>query len=191
MPPPGREMIFAKPKLAAMIPAVWSFRAGMKNAIRQAVNLTAPMSRMRPKTTGMISCVAPPPRFPHPPATPLAVPTTGAENMELIQNWVDTKVAREKPVKKRTRRKDGRRAMEPSKHRAGDRRDPRISNVSRRQVRLSRMIGRSGGAVKVDTQNRQNENPDRWNARMCGAAAEYNRNSVALCSESTGRANFG
>lgn len=31
--------------------------------------------------------------------------TLGAENIELIQNWVETKEAREKPVKKRTRRK--------------------------------------------------------------------------------------
>lgn len=31
--------------------------------------------------------------------------TLGGENIELIQNWVDTNVAREKPVKKRTRRK--------------------------------------------------------------------------------------
>lgn len=85
----------------------------MKNAIRQAVNLTAPMSRMREKTRGMISCVAPPPRLPQPAATPLAVPTTGPENMELIQNCADTKVAREKPVKKRTRRKEmGEEAME-------------------------------------------------------------------------------
>ena len=64
------------------------------------------MSRMRAKTRGMMSCVAPPPRLPHPPATPLAVPTTLLENMELIQYWVETKVAKEKPVKKRTRRNE-------------------------------------------------------------------------------------
>lgn len=64
------------------------------------------MSRIRPNTSGIISCVAPPPKFPQPPATPLAVPTTGGENMELIQNWVDTKVAREKPTKNRRRRKE-------------------------------------------------------------------------------------
>ena len=71
------------------------------------------MSPITAKTRGMISCVAPPPMFPQPDATPLAVPTTGAENMELIQNCVDTKVAREKPVKKRARRKEtGDEAME-------------------------------------------------------------------------------
>lgn len=36
--------------------------------------------------------------------------------MELIQNWVETKVAKEKPVKKRTRRKEiGDEAMEVKK----------------------------------------------------------------------------
>lgn len=83
--------------------SIWNM-AGTKNAILQAVNLVAPMSRMRENTRGMMSWVAPPPRFPHPPESPLAEPTTGAENMELIQNCVDTKVAREKPVKNRTRR---------------------------------------------------------------------------------------
>ncbi|KAF7809323.1 polygalacturonase [Senna tora] len=60
--------------------------AGIKKAILQAVNLTAPISRIRPNTIGIMSCVAPPPRFPHPAATPLAEPTTGEENIELIQN---------------------------------------------------------------------------------------------------------
>ncbi|KAL3819259.1 hypothetical protein ACJIZ3_005164 [Penstemon smallii] len=58
------------------------------------------------EVASIISCVAPPPRFPQPPASPLAVPTTREENNELIQNWVDTKVARENPVKKRTKRND-------------------------------------------------------------------------------------
>ena len=66
------------------------------------MNLTAPRSRMREKTRGMMSWVAPPPRFPHPAATPLAPPTTGAENMELIQNWLATKFPKENPTRKRT-----------------------------------------------------------------------------------------
>lgn len=49
-----------------------------------------------------MSCVAPPPRLPHPAAMPFAVPTTLLLNMELIQNWQDTKVAKENPMKKRT-----------------------------------------------------------------------------------------
>lgn len=53
-----------------------------------------------------MSWVAPPPKLPQPPDTPFAVPTTWEENIELIQNWVETKVASEKPVKKRTRRKE-------------------------------------------------------------------------------------
>lgn len=76
-------------------------KPGMKNAIRQAVNLTAPVVQMRSKTRGMMSWVAPPPKLPHPPATPLAVPTTGEENIELIQNWVETNVAKEKPAERR------------------------------------------------------------------------------------------
>ena len=36
---------------------------------------------------------------------PFAVPTMGAENMVLIQNWQDTKVASENPMKKRDKMK--------------------------------------------------------------------------------------
>ena len=74
----------------------------MKKAILQAVNLVAPICRIAENTSGMISCVAPPPRFPHPAAIPLAEPTTGPENIELIQNCVETKVASENPAKNRT-----------------------------------------------------------------------------------------
>lgn len=49
-----------------------------------------------------MSCVAPPPRLPHPAASPFAVPTILLLNMELIQNWHDTNVARENPMKNRT-----------------------------------------------------------------------------------------
>ena len=44
--------------------------------------------------------------FAHPAATPLASPTTQPENMELIQNWLATKFASEKPTRKRTRMKE-------------------------------------------------------------------------------------
>jgi hypothetical protein len=37
-----------------------------------------------------------------PAAKALAEPTTVSENMELIQNWLATKLAREKPTRKRT-----------------------------------------------------------------------------------------
>lgn len=50
-------------------------------------------------------------------------------------------------------------------------------------------MGRSGGAAKVETKQAKKEIHERWNARMCGAAKENRRNSVDLCSESTGRAN--
>lgn len=78
----------------------------MKNAILQAVNLAAPMLWIMLKTSGMMSCAAPPPKFPQPAETALAVPITSPENMELIQNIVDTNVAREMPVKNRTSRKE-------------------------------------------------------------------------------------
>lgn len=58
------------------------------------------------------------------------------------------------------------------------------------RLRLSLMIGNRGGAAKVETKHAKKEIQERWNARMCGAATENSRNSVALCSESTGSANF-
>lgn len=51
--------------------------------------------------SGMTSCVIPAPEFAHPADTPLATPTMGLENMELIQYWFATKVASEKPIRKR------------------------------------------------------------------------------------------
>lgn len=61
---------------------------------------------MREKTRGMINWVAPEPTLAHPAAIPLARPTMEGENMELIQNWQDTKLAREKPTRKRMIMKD-------------------------------------------------------------------------------------
>ncbi|PON41598.1 hypothetical protein PanWU01x14_288700, partial [Parasponia andersonii] len=52
--------------------------------------------------SGMTSWVTPEPTLAQPAATPLASPTTGPENMELIQNWLATKFARENPTRKRT-----------------------------------------------------------------------------------------
>jgi hypothetical protein len=53
-------------------------------------------------TRGMINWVAPPPKLPQPAANPFAVPTILLLNMELIQNWHDTNVASENPMKNRT-----------------------------------------------------------------------------------------
>lgn len=53
-----------------------------------------------------MSWVRPDPTLAQPAATPLAWPTTEPENMELIQNWLETKFARENPIKNRTRMND-------------------------------------------------------------------------------------
>lgn len=58
------------------------------------------------------------------------------------------------------------------------------------RLRLSRMMGRSGGAAKVETKHEKKDIQERWKALMWGLATENSLNSVALCSESTGRANF-
>ncbi|KAK5820435.1 hypothetical protein PVK06_025482 [Gossypium arboreum] len=41
-----------------------------------------------------------------PAANPLARPTTDVENNELIQNWLATKLAKQNPMRKRTRMKE-------------------------------------------------------------------------------------
>lgn len=56
--------------------------------------------------SGMTNWVTPEPMLAQPAATPLASPTTGPENMELIQNWLATKLASEKPTRKRIRMND-------------------------------------------------------------------------------------
>lgn len=147
---------------------------------------------MRENTRGMISWVAPPPRFPQPPENPLAEPTTGAENIELIQNCVDTKVASEKPVKNRTRRYEVAELMMEVKYTNGAvrriieaeaRRGPTksqavpIATLAKTapdtdatpafpmsvavRLRLSRIIGRRGGAAKLDTKHEKKEIHDK------------------------------
>eukprot|EP00262_Sarcandra_glabra_P018844 TRINITY_DN6910_c0_g1_i1.p1 TRINITY_DN6910_c0_g1~~TRINITY_DN6910_c0_g1_i1.p1 ORF type:complete len:140 (-),score=28.43 TRINITY_DN6910_c0_g1_i1:77-496(-) len=56
------------------------------------------------------------------------------------------------------------------------------------RLRLSRIMGRRGAAAKVETKQEKKEIQVRWKARIWGAAIENKRNSVALFSESTGRA---
>lgn len=76
---------------------------GKKNASRHAVKLVAwKLSLINWYTRGMISWVAPPPKLPHPAAIAFADPTILLLNMELIQYWQDTNVARENPMKNRT-----------------------------------------------------------------------------------------
>lgn len=56
--------------------------------------------------SGMTNCVTPEPAFAQPAETPLARPTTEPENMEVIQYWLATKFASEKPTRKRMAMKD-------------------------------------------------------------------------------------
>ncbi|GFZ20415.1 nitrate transporter 2:1 [Actinidia rufa] len=58
------------------------------------------------------------------------------------------------------------------------------------RLRLSRMMGTSGAAAKVDTKQVKKENQERWKVLMWGLAKEKILNTLALCSESTGRSNF-
>jgi hypothetical protein len=50
-----------------------------------------------------MSCVTPPPRLLHPAAIPLTSPIILLLNIVLIQNWQETNVGSEKPMKNRTR----------------------------------------------------------------------------------------
>ncbi|KAM1715720.1 hypothetical protein ACFX1X_023745 [Malus domestica] len=56
--------------------------------------------------SGMTSWVTPEPMLAQPAEKPLARPTTHPENMQLIQNWLATKLAREKPAMKRMAMKE-------------------------------------------------------------------------------------
>ncbi|CAI0429447.1 unnamed protein product [Linum tenue] len=135
----------------------------------------------------MTSWVAPPPRFSHPAATPLAVPTTGDENMELIQNWVETKVARENPVKNLTRMNETVEETMGVKNTAGTVIRTREAEASRGPTRSQAvpitmrakaapvteamppypistqfwMIGSKGGAAKVETKQAKKETQER------------------------------
>lgn len=55
---------------------------------------------------GMTNWVTPDPMLAQPAEKPLARPTTQLENMQLIQNWLATKLASEKPVRKRRAMKE-------------------------------------------------------------------------------------
>lgn len=58
------------------------------------------------------------------------------------------------------------------------------------RLRLSLMIGTRGAAAKVDTKHMKKENQERWKVLMWGLAKENTLNTLALCSESTGRSNL-
>lgn len=57
--------------------------------------------------------------------------------------------------------------------------------------RLSRMMGTSGAAAKVETKVVKNESHARWNDLIWGCLKENIFRTVALCSESTGKAKLG
>lgn len=158
----------------------------------------------------------------HPAATPLAMPMTLEENIELIQNWLATKFAIDSPTRKRkTTNPIGEEIIEVAKTIGAMRREteaeatrgPKISQaapIAKREkmapetdaipallisvsvrLRLSRMTGRRGGVAKVEKKHEKREIHARWKARICGADAENNLNSVALRSESTAILNLG
>ena len=58
------------------------------------------------------------------------------------------------------------------------------------RLRLSRMMGTRGAAAKVEMKQVKKEIQERWKVLMWGLAIEKSLNTFALCSESTGKANF-
>lgn len=56
------------------------------------------------------------------------------------------------------------------------------------RLRLSRMMGTSGAAAKVETKQVKKEIQERWKVLICGLANENILKTFALCSESTGKA---
>ena len=58
------------------------------------------------------------------------------------------------------------------------------------RLRLSRMMGTSGAAANVDTKQVKKEIQERSHVLMWGLAKENSLNTLALCSESTGKSNF-
>uniref|UniRef100_A0A8R7QMM1 Uncharacterized protein n=1 Tax=Triticum urartu TaxID=4572 RepID=A0A8R7QMM1_TRIUA len=58
------------------------------------------------------------------------------------------------------------------------------------RLRLSRMMGTSGAAAKVETKQVKKEIQERWKVRMWGLAKEKSLKDLALCSESTGSVNL-
>merc|ERR1712187_50427 len=69
---------------------------------RHAVERGSPIPLCQNRyTNGMIVCVRPPPRLPHPPAVALAVPTTLLLNIIEFQHWFTTEVEPRQDTKKR------------------------------------------------------------------------------------------
>lgn len=58
------------------------------------------------------------------------------------------------------------------------------------RLRLSRMMGTSGAAAKVDIKHVKNEIHERWKVVIWGFDKEKILKTLALCSESTGIGNF-
>ena len=58
------------------------------------------------------------------------------------------------------------------------------------RLRLSRIMGTRGAAANVETKQVKNEIHERWKVLMWGLAKEKSLNTLALCSESTGKSNF-
>lgn len=57
--------------------------------------------------------------------------------------------------------------------------------------RLSRIMGTNGAAAKVEMKQVKNEIQDKWKDLMWGFEKDRIFISFALCSESTGKENFG
>ena len=51
-------------------------------------------------------------------------------------------------------------------------------------------MGTRGAAANVETKQVKNEIHERWKVLMWGLAKEKSLNTLALCSESTGKSNF-
>ena len=72
----------------------------------QLRNLSAPNPMMAPNNRGITHCVTPPPRFPQPAVTALAVPTTDRENMIEVWYCVRTNEAPTSPMASRKNKKE-------------------------------------------------------------------------------------
>ncbi|KAG6435192.1 hypothetical protein SASPL_100062 [Salvia splendens] len=67
---------------------------------------------------------------------------------------------------------------------------PALPMSERLRLMLSRMMGTSGAAAKVETKHVKKEIQARWKDRMWGCAKEVIFRTLALCSESTGNENL-
>lgn len=68
---------------------------------------------------------------------------------------------------------------------------PALPMSERVRSRLSRMTGTKGAAAKVEIKQVKKEIQAKWKDLMCGCAKERIFRVFALCSESTGKENFG